>query len=188
MLLAFNELHLYTGPLSFTLMEFAIFYVLYKNPREFNKSISHHAAKDVKVYKVFAVAMSAALLSLVAYLFLFLIPIVHLSIFIVVLFIVAIILELLTTWVPLTDDRKFHPHAILSNTAAFLMPVITIGLLVSGHLKGSALVLAYIGLSIMIGLVIIFFTVPKARKMYLVYQSVYIVAFLLTVVLIPFST
>lgn len=68
------------------------------------------------------------------------------------------------------------------------MPVITIGLLVSGHLKGSALVLAYIGLSIMIGLVIIFFTVPKARKMYLVYQSVYIVAFLLTVVLIPFST
>lgn len=187
MLLAFNEIYPYTGPFSFILMGFAIFYVLYKNPREFNKSISHHAAKDLKVYKVFAVVMSVALLSLVGYLFLFLIPVVHLSISIVVLFVVAIILELLTTWVPLTDDRKLHPHAILSNTAAFLMPVITIGLLASGHLKGSALVLAYIGLSVMVGLVIIFFTVPKARNMYLVYQSMYIVAFLLTVALIPFS-
>jgi hypothetical protein len=44
---------------------------------------------------------------------------------------------------------------------------------------------AYIGLVIMIGLIVIFFTVPKAREKYLVYQSVYVLAFLLTIVLVP---
>lgn len=183
--LVFNELSPYLGLLSFILMWFAIFYVLYKNPRELSKSISHHAAKDTSAYRVFAVIMTAALLLLTAYLFLYLIPAANLHAFLVSLFVIAVILELLTTWIPLSDDRRLHPHAILSDTAAFLMPVITTGLALSGHLKSAALTVAYIGLVIMIGLIVIFFTVPKAREKYLVYQSVYVLAFLLTIVLVP---
>lgn len=186
MLPTLKELGPYTGLASFILMWFAILYVLYKNPRELHKSISHHAAKDVRTYRTFAVSMSLALTFLTAYLFLFLTPAVNLHGFIIGLFVIAIILELLTTWIPLTDDRKFHPHAILSNAAAFFMPLITIGLVLFGRLSGAALTVACVGLASMIGLLVIFFTVPKARKLYLIYQSMYIIAFLLTIVLVPF--
>lgn len=186
MYLAFNELYPYMGLLSFILTWFAISYVLYKNPRELSKSISHHASKDIRVYRVFAVTMTAALLLLTAYLSLYLIPTANLPIVLVSLFVIAIILELLTTWIPLSDDRRFHPHAVLSNTAAFLMPVITTGLVFSSHLKSAALTVAYMGLVVMVGLLVVFFAIPKARNTYLVYQSMYILAFLLTIVLVPF--
>ena len=180
-----SEFYSYAGLLSFGLTWFAILYVLYKNPREFSKSISHHAAKDSKVYRLFAIIMSSALFFLVIYLFLFLVPTLDLHIFVVILFLIAILIELLTTWIPLTDDRKFHPHTILSNTAAFLMPVITLGYAIFTRLNSALLSIAYTGLVVMIGLLIIFFTIPKARKIYLIYQSIYVAAFQLTVVLTP---
>ncbi len=184
--MSLNEFYAYTGLVSFVLIWSAILYVLHKNPREFSKSISHYAAKDVKVYKPFAIIMSLALFFLAIYLFLFLIPVLNLHIFVITLFIIAIVIELLTTWIPLTDDRRFHPHAILSNTAAFLMPLITIGYVMSAHLNSILLFIAYAGLIVMVSLLIIFLTIPKARKLYLIYQSIYVVAFQLTIILVPF--
>ncbi len=181
-----GEFYAYTGLFSFGLTWLAVFYVLHKNPREFNKSISHHAAKNLKAYRLFAIIMSLALFSLAIYVLLFLAPTLNLHIFIVSLLVVAIVMELLTTWIPLTDDRKFHPHAVLSNSTALLMPLITAGMIVFSQLNKVALVVAYVGLVTMIGLLIVFFTIQRARKMYLIYQSIYVVAFQLTIILVPF--
>jgi len=181
-----SEFYPYGGLISFGLTWTAIAYVLYSNPREHDKSISYHAAKNRKVYERFAVLMSTALFFLAIYTLGFLVPSLKLPVFITSLLVVAIILELLTTWIPLADDRKFHPHAVLSNGTAFLMPFITIGVIATSRLNAAGLGVAYAGLAVMTALVVVFFALPKARKTYLFYQSMYIVAFQLTIVLIPF--
>lgn len=184
--MSLGEFYSYTGMLSFVLTWLAIFYVLYKNPRELNKSISHHAAKNLKVYRLFAAIMSLALFFLAIYVLSFLAPTLNLHTSIVSLLVVAVLLELATTWTPLTDDRKFHPHAVLSNSVAFLMPIITIGIMACAHLNSASLIVSYAGLAVMIGLLVVFLTIPRARKKYLIYQSLYIVAFQSTIVLVPF--
>lgn len=182
-----DVLYKYSGLVAFVLTWFAVFYVLYRSPREFDKSISHHAAKNTKKYIVFAVLISLALFFLSIFAFLWLAPHLSLNGYLVALFAIAIVMELLTTWIPLTEGRTYHMHNLLSYGTALLLPIIVLGIILTSSLGFEALFMAYGGAIVMTGLLIVFFTVPAAHKKYLVYQSVYIAAFQLAIVTMPFS-
>lgn len=181
-----NDLYAWLGIASFVLTWVAVFYVLYNNPRELSKSISHHAAKNSRVYFMFATLVSVGLIAMFGFLFMWLVPNLNIIPPLILLFIIALLLEFVTTWVPLTEGKKFHIHNILSYSTALLMPLIVLALILTIQLSAAAFLLACIALVIMLALLLAFFAIPKALEKYLIYQSTYIAAFQLAIIWIPF--
>lgn len=176
----------YLGLLSLLLTWLAVLIVLCNNPREFHKSISHHAAKRAKIYRIFALLISMALLFMFGFLVLWLVPALSMAMALTALFTIALLMELMTTWVPLTEGKKFHIHNTLSYGTALLMPIICLGIIFTTPLPSLALIIMCVALAIMLALLGMFFLVPKSLEKYLIYQSIYIAAFQLAIVVLPF--
>ena len=176
----------YLGLLSLIFTWLAILIVLCNNPREFHKSISHHAVKRLRIYRVFALLVSLALLLMFGFLVLWLIPAFSIATPLTALFTIALLMELMTTWVPLTEGKKFHIHNTLSYGTALLMPIIYLGIIFTTPLPALALIIMCVALAIMLTLLGMFFMVPKSLEKYLTYQSIYIAAFQLAIVVLPF--
>ena len=135
---------------------------------------------------MFALLVSFALLLMLGFLVLWLIPAFSIATPLTALFTIALLMELMTTWVPLTEGRKFHIHNTLSYGTALLMPIIYLGIIFTIPLSARALIMMCVALAIMLTLLGMFFMVPKSLEKYLTYQSIYIAAFQLAIVVLPF--
>src|SRR4051812_49388226 len=107
------------GPLSVLISWSAISFVLFARPRDITKSISHHAAMRQKEYIIYAVALTVAVICMYLFLIKWFAPVFMLSGVFRVIVTLAIVSELLATWVPLTEGLKFIVHQISSYGAAF---------------------------------------------------------------------
>jgi hypothetical protein len=170
------------GLLSVLLTWSAIAFVIYRAPRDLSKSISHHAALQKREYRVFAVTMTLALCLMYVFIMRWLVPALSLNTYISAALLVALAMELLTTWVPLTDGITYTAHNYLSYGTALLIPLALTGIVVTSTLSSTAALVVYIALAVMFILMLVFLTIKKAHERYLVYQSIYIAAFHIAII------
>lgn len=165
------------GLLSVILSWAAIGIVLIGRPRDISKSISHHAAQRDGAYKVFAVIMTASLLLMLFFIVKWLIPAFRLPGIIIFISSVAVLLQLIATWVPLTEGKKYTIHHLCSNGSAGLIPFIPLSLMLSGHVRGAGAIINIVAFLVMMSLWYLFWFVPQSHRHYLWYQNVYILVF-----------
>ena len=164
------------GIISIILAWCAISYILLVTTRALDKSVSHHVAINNSNHIIFALLMTVSLTFMGIFIYFWLIPTYSLSTLFAVVVGLAIFLEFVTTWIPLTVGWKHSVHQACSYGAAFLMPILIIILLSSG-LSGVAMWVNICSLSLMLVLLYLFVFVKSVRRHYLVYQNIYILAF-----------
>lgn len=165
------------GVISVILTWCAIAFILLVNLRVLEKSVSHHAAMDSKNHFIFAILMSVSLIALSAFIYFWLIPAYNLSILFVIVVSLAIVLEFITTWVPLTSGWRHTVHQICSYGAALLLPVLTILTALSPGVSNITMWVSFGSLGVMLALLCMFVFVKSVRRHYLIYQNIYILAF-----------
>lgn len=175
------------GILSVLLTWSSIMYILLRIPRNIARSISHHAAQRKESYRIFALGMTGALVCMTVFVLKWLTPALQLPGYLVALFLFAIALEMVTTWVPLTQGRRFAIHQWCSYGTAVIIPVILILLAWSPKISTAALWVDVLAIAFIVTFWFMFFFVKKSRALYLVYQSLYIAAFHLALLSIVFA-
>lgn len=165
------------GLLSVLITWLAITYILLRRPRDAAKSISHHAATGDKDYKIFAVLMTLGVISMLVFMTLWLVPVFRLPVIFTVIALLAVVLELIATWVPLTTGRKYVIHQGCSYGAAFLIPVILLLLAFSEGLPDAPRYISLAAVILMLTFMALFKLAKKTRDNYLWFQSLYVLAF-----------
>jgi len=160
---------------------------LLRIPRDAAHSISHHAAQRKKEYRIFALGMTASLVCMTVFVTKWLVPSLQLPGYLTAVFIIAILLETITTWVPLKEGRQFAIHQWCSYGTAVIIPVILILLAVSPKIRGLAFYIDIAATGFIFTFWLMFFFIKKAREQYLVYQSLYITAFHCALLSIAFA-
>ena len=165
------------GMVSVALTWLAIGYIILITPRVLSKSISHHAAVNIRPYYLFATLMTTAMLLMYVFMAGWLAPALLLPIGFTALITVAILLEVVATWIPLSTGWKYTVHQVCSYGAALLMPAILLFILSSPLVNEVARTLCIGALLLMAFLTLLGVFVKATHKHYLIYQSSYIVAF-----------
>jgi len=169
------------GVVSVLVTWLAISYILLRQPRNPAQSISHHAARGDKDYLIFAGLMTVGVLALFLYMVKWLAPTFNLPTAFTVITCVAVGLELIATWVPLTEGRKYTIHQACSYGAAFLLPILLVQLLFAEGLPVLAWYSALAAVLVMIAFMALFKLYKPSRMRYLWYQSIYVFMFHLAV-------
>lgn len=165
------------GVISILLTWLAIGFILIVTARDFTKSVSHHAALKKINYFIFCTLMTIGLGLMWVFMYEWFIPTFALPLLFGIIAGLAIILELITTWVPLTEGWKYKVHESCSYTVAALIPVLTLFMVFSSNISSIALYFCIAMLAVMAFLTYLFIYVKSARRHYLVYQNVYVATF-----------
>jgi hypothetical protein len=172
-----NESFKVFGLLSIFLTWISIGYILFTIEKDLSKSISHHAALKTKNYIIFSVLMSVSLVLMYLFMTQWFIPTFQLPDFFKVTAVLAILLELTATFIPLTTGWKFTVHQLTSYGTALLIPILLVSIALSSAISSEAFCVAIGSVFVAAVLIYLFFFVKKARDHYLVYQSVFVAAF-----------
>jgi len=175
------------GVLSVFLTWSSVAYILLRIPRAAAHSISHHAAQRKKEYRIFVLGMTTSLICMTLFVIKWLAPSLQLPGYLIAVFLVAILLETIATWVPLTEGRQFAIHQWCSYGTAVIIPVILILLAVSPRVRGLAFYIDIAATVFIFAFWLMFFFIKKTREHYLVYQSLYIAAFHCALLSIAFA-
>lgn len=165
----------------------AIAVVLYGWPVVKSKSISKHVSASRQSWLLFAPIETIALILLYLFMISWLIPILELSNVFLVLVTIALLLELITTWVPDTSGIKHKIHHYTAYTAALLVPVVTLFIAASALTPTIAKVIAYICTLIALGIVGLFLFAKNTREKHLIYQSIYFACFHISMLAVIFT-
>ena len=165
------------GIASVLLTWLAIGFILYATERDMKRSVSHHAAVKARNHLVFGSTMTASLVSMFLFMYWWFIPHFHLPAAFSTIVGVALLLELATTWVPLTTGWKYTFHQTASYGAAALIPFLLFITLYSPYISRFAVYVCIASLATMVYLLYLFIFVKSARLRYLVYQTAYIAVF-----------
>jgi hypothetical protein len=165
------------GVVSVLLTWVSISYILYVNERNLERSVSHHAAIKARSHMIFGVFMTASLIFMFLFMYGWFIPYFQLPATFSIIVGAALILELATTWVPLTTGWKYIFHQTSSYGAAMLIPFLLFITLFSPKMSNIAAYVNIASLAIMVFLLYLFVFVKSARLRYLIYQNVYVAAF-----------
>jgi hypothetical protein len=155
----------------------SIGYVLVRIPKNLSQSISHHAAQRKHEYTVFALGMTVALILMAIFAIQWVVPTLRLPTYFTVTFILAVILETITTWVPLTEGIRFTIHQWCSYGTAASIPIILIFLALSPNIGSLALYTDIFAIAVIIVFWVMFFFIKKAGEKYLIFQNLYIAVF-----------
>jgi Na+/glutamate symporter len=172
----------FIGLLSIFLTWASIGYILFTIEKDLTKSISHHAVLKTKNYIIFSTLMSASLVLMYLFMTRWFIPTFRLPASFQITVILAIVLELITTFIPLTTGWKFTVHQLTSYGTALLIPVLLVSIALSSVISASSFYVAIVSVIVVTVLIFLFFFVKRARDHYLVYQSIFVAAFHGTVV------
>jgi hypothetical protein len=175
------------GPVSVLITWLAIAYILLRQPRDISKSISHHAARRDKDYKIFAVLMTIGVLLMLLFITKWLQPMLRLPDVFLLVAGIAILLELIATWVPLTEGRSYSIHQFCSYGAAILVPIVLLFLAFSGHITGIAKFINFAAIVIIVAFMGLFIFVKKTHKHYLWYQTVDILIFHISILAVAYA-
>ena len=165
------------GVISVLLSLFAIWFILFMSELDVSKPISFHVAIARRNHYIFGVLMSIALIEMGFFIYLWLIPHYHLPGVFSIIAGIAIILEIITTWIPLTTGWRKLVHNICSYGTALLLPVLLLLVLMSPEI---GIVLFYICLTstaLMLIFLFLFFLVKSTHTRYLLFQTSYIFLF-----------
>lgn len=165
------------GIFSILLTWVAILLVLTRTSREMSKSISHHAALKRPEYYIFALLMTISVISMWVFMVYWVVPALQLSIGFTVLFSIAATLEIITTLIPLTSGWRRKVHETTSYGAALLVAVMIGWILTSPVLSTAATSICLIAIVGMIVFFLLYFFVKSTHKHHLVYQSLYVALF-----------
>lgn len=165
------------GILSIVLTWCAITFILLVTARVLEKSVSHHAAMKKNNHIIFAILMTTSLVLMSIFIYFWLIPVYNLSAIFGAVVGLAILLELVTTWVPLTVGWRHTVHQACSYGAAFLLPILMILIILSPDVSSVSTWISVFSLSVMVVLLHLFVFVKSVRRHYLIYQNIYILAF-----------
>jgi hypothetical protein len=165
------------GVISILLTWLAIGFILLVTTRDLTMSVSHHAALEKRNYFIFCVLMTISLGLMGMFMYCWFIPTFALPMIFGVIVGVAILLELITTWIPLTEGWKYTVHQSCSYAVAALIPFLAIFMVLSPRISTISLYACLAMLGVMSYLTYLFVFVKSARQHYLVYQNVYVAAF-----------
>jgi hypothetical protein len=165
------------GVISILLTWLAISFILLTISRDLTRSVSHHAARERVNYFIFCILMTIGLALMWVFMYYWFIPTFTLPLLFGVITGIAIILELITTWVPLTEGWKYKVHESCSYAVAALIPFLTLFMVFSPKISTLSLYFCLAMLGVMAFLTYLFVFVKSARRHYLVYQNVYVAAF-----------
>jgi hypothetical protein len=166
-----------SGVISVLLTWFAIGFILLATSRDLTRSVSHHAALEKRNYFIFCFLMTLSLVLMSLFMYGWFIPTFALPVIFGVIVGVAILLELITTWIPLTEGWKYTVHESCSYAVAALIPFLTLFMVFSPKISTISLYVCLAMLGVMSYLTYLFVFVKSARRHYLVYQNVYVAAF-----------
>jgi hypothetical protein len=176
------------GMVSIALTWLAISFVLLITERNLARSVSHHAAVKSGNHLIFGLIMTASLVTMCVFMYGWFIPSFNLPLPFALVVGLAILLEFITTWIPLTVGWRYVTHQLCSYGAALLIPVLLVFMLLSPKISGLSMVICIGSLALMSFLLYLFLFVKSAHSRYLVYQNIYIAAFhisILSVAYIP---
>ena len=182
-----DENYRYVGVLATFLAWLGIGVVLWIWPVVRSKSISTHVSAYKAAWLIFAPIETAALLLLYLFMLNWFIPILGLSTMYIVLLTIALLLELITTWVPDTSGLKHKVHRITAYSAALMLPLLIIPVALSPIVPLIPKLLAYISLAVMGYILYLLFAIQAARKKHLIYQSVYFACFYIPILAVVFT-
>ncbi len=165
------------GILSVLLTWTSIGFILYVTERNLGRSVSHHAAVTARNHVIFGLIMTASLIFMFLFMYGWFIPYFQLPTIFSIIVGVALILELATTWVPLTTGWKYIFHQTSSYGAAILIPFLLFITLFSPKTSHIAAYVNITSLAVMVFLLYLFVFVKSARLRYLIYQNTYVAAF-----------
>lgn len=165
------------GLLSVVLTWLSIGYILTTIERDLSKAISYHAAMQRKNYRIFSVLMSTSLVVMGVFMFMWFIPTLHLSVLFSSMIVLALLLEFVATLVPLSNGWRSTVHQIMSYGTSLLLPILLLMLVLSGMLSGTAFCIAFGSFMLMLFIWFLFIFIKKTHGCYLIYQSIYILAF-----------
>jgi hypothetical protein len=174
------------GVFSVLLTWMAIGYVMLTIERDIAKSISHHASQKRKNYIIFCVLMIMSLIAMLIFMVKWFIPAFNLPLFFSCTVMLAVLLELVTTLVPLTHGWRFVSHQVASYGAALLLPVLLFMLTFSPDIPEASIYIVFVSLIAQLVLLSLFFLVPRIRRHYLIYQSMYVFFFHFGIVAVAF--
>lgn len=155
----------------------AIFDVLSQPKMDLSRSISHHAARDSQTHLRFAVTMTLGILLFGIFSLGWFAPHFDMPWIFTAVLALALILELATTWVPLTRGWKFTAHQIASYGTALLIPVLLTFITLSDEVSKPAAYLCAACTVLILTFIFLFLFVRSQRKYYLAYQTIYVVCF-----------
>lgn len=165
------------GIISVVLTWLSIGYIMYVTPRELSRSISHHAALNKRPYYLFAIGMTISVVLMYIFMIWWLIPALLLPAWFSILVVAVIVLELVTTWIPLTVGWKYTAHQTCSYGAALLIPVLLFVIAGSSVISDAARAVTYAAIGTMFVFLCLFLFVKAVHKHYLLYQSLYVAVF-----------
>lgn len=151
--------------------------ILLANKKDKSHSVSHHVAISKRWSIIYGVAISIALVCMSLYMAKWFIPAFALPLIFSIIFWLAILLELVTTWVPLTTGRAYTIHQVCSYGAAALIPAFLFVLALSSHISRAGKCIDIAAVILMVVFILLFLFVKKAHRYYLFFQTTYIVAF-----------
>lgn len=172
-----EESYKYVGVVASFTAWLAIAAVLYSWPIVRSKSISKHVSAYKKAWLLFAPVETLALLLFYVFMIKWFIPALALSSLYKILVTLALILELVTTWVPDTDGIKHKVHHFTAYSAAWILPLLNILIVTSTAASMAVKVAAAFSAMIMITIIYKFLITKTAREEHLIYQSVYFACF-----------
>jgi hypothetical protein len=176
------------GLISIVLTWVSIGYILLTVKSDLSKSISHHAALKRKNYLIFCSLMLISLVAMLLFMFKWFIPTFHLPLFFSGVVMLAILSEIIATVVPLTTGWRFTVHQITSYGTSLLFPILLITILFSSGISKTALYITFVCTLLLFGMWLLFFFVKKTHAHYLIFQSLYIVAFHTTLIATTYSS
>lgn len=165
------------GIVSIILTWLAIAFILLNVERNLEKSVSHHVATKKSNHIIFSIVMSASLLCLSIFVYFWLIPSYSLSGIFSAVIGLAILLEYVTTWIPLTTGWRYVVHQLCSYGAACLLPILMFLVVRSPKISSIPRYISLGALCVMIALLCLFIFVKATRRHYLIYQNIYVIAF-----------
>lgn len=157
----------------------AIASVLAKD-RDLTRSISHHAAREPHVHRLFAVTMTIGMALIAASTLCWFVPHFDMPWIFTSMLILALVLETITTWVPLTQGWKFTVHQTASYTVAALIPILLAIIASTDTVSPFGRIVSLIGTAVILAFIALFFTIQGQRQYYLVYQTTYVAIFFIS--------
>lgn len=177
----------YVGVLASLTAWLAIVVVLYRSPIVKSKSISKHVATSRQTWLLFAPIETTALVLFYVFMVKWLIPVLVLPTAFTILVTFALLLELVTTWVPDTTGAKHRIHHYTAYGAALLIPVVTLFIATASLTPNLAKVIAYLCTALSLFIIALFVVGKDTREKHLIYQSIYFACFHIPILAVIFT-
>lgn len=184
----FSESYKYVGVIASFTAWLAIAVVLYKWPVIKSKSISKHVAAYKQAWLLFAPLETVALVLFFFFMFKWFIPALNLPTTYSIVVTMALLLELITTWIPDTHGIKHKIHHFTAYGAAWLLPILNLSIVFTPAASVVSRVAALVLFVAMVAIIYMFLRIKGTREKHLIYQGIYFACFHVPLLLVIFTT